>query len=369
VSVLTDPLPRLRIPSPTRLRMPSRASASTVTGLEIDAVRAVAVQARVHDGRVVAERAAAHPLPPGLVRDGAVIDPDGLGRELKRLFAEHRLGKRVRVGLATPRTILRVVDLPPLEERDIEAALRMQAHEHIPMPLDRAVMDFQPIGIVETPAGRRARVVVVVSERDRIELLLTALRRAGLRPVGVDLSIFALIRALHDAARPADEPVLYAHLGELANVAIAEAGVCRFTRLAPPGFATLVERLAEHAQIPREEALALLERPALADAPEASGVHDAAVHDVVRRTALELGSELRNAAEFYAAQFASKPVAAGVVAGPLVAVPGFVEALGDASGLELARGEVPLARPDALGPLDAGLVPLAAGLAVWEVAP
>jgi hypothetical protein len=85
------------------------------------------------DGRVVAERAAAQPLPPGLVRDGIVVDPEGLGRELKRLFAEHRLGKRVRVGLATPRTILRVVDLPPLEERDIEPALRMQAHETLPL--------------------------------------------------------------------------------------------------------------------------------------------------------------------------------------------------------------------------------------------
>ncbi len=34
-----------------------------------------------------------------------------------------------------------MIDLPPLEEKDIKAALMMQAQERIPMPLDSAVMD------------------------------------------------------------------------------------------------------------------------------------------------------------------------------------------------------------------------------------
>jgi type IV pilus assembly protein PilM len=351
-------MPRLRIP-----RRPARSRrAPTVTGLEIGATQAIAAQARLHDGRIFAERAAARALPPGLLRDGVVIDPDGLARELRALFAEHGLPKSVRVGLATPRTVLRVIDLPPLDDRDVRAALLMQAQEHIPMPLDRAVMDFQTVGLVDTTAGRRLRVVVVATERDGVERLLEALRGAGLKPVGIDLSIFAVIRALRDHER-ADGPVLYAQLGDLANIAIADSGVCRFTRLAPQGLAMLLERLTESQGIPPDQALALLEHTGV-DAPGEQATGDRTVRDLLARTAMELGSEIRGAAEFYSTQFGNGAVTAGILAGPLATLPGFVEALGTASGLELTCGEVTVAAAGAMGGVDARLAPLASGLAV-----
>ena len=164
-----------------------------------------------------------------------MIEPDGLARELKQLFKEHRFARRVRVGLATPRTILRVIDLPPIEDRDVPAALRMQAREQIPMPLDRAVMDYRTVGIVDTAGGPRLRLVVVVTERDGVDRLLETLRRAGLKAIGIDLAMFALIRALHDEQAAAG-PVLYANLGDLTNIAVAEKGVCR---LHPTGAARL----------------------------------------------------------------------------------------------------------------------------------
>ncbi len=54
---------------------------------------------------------------------------------------------------------------------------------------------------------------------------------------------------------------------------------------------------------------------------------DVPVTDLLARTAIELGSELRAAAEFYSTQFSSDVVTMGVVAGPLAPLPGFVEAL------------------------------------------
>jgi type IV pilus assembly protein PilM len=364
VSVLTKPiaLPRLRAPRLPALSRPT----PNVTGLEIGATRVIAAHARVQDGRIATDRAAARALTPGLVRDGVVVDPDGLARDLRALFSEHRFGKRVRVGLAAPRTVLRVIDLPPLEERDVRAALRMQAQESIPMPLDRAVLDYQTVGLVDTPVGRRLRVVVVATERDGVDRLLEAVRRAGLKPVGIDLSIFALIRALRSHA-PSDGPVLYAHLGDLANVAIAEAGLCRFTRLAPQGMATVLERIAERQAIPTEHALALLEHTAAQAAGAEPDAVAETIRDVLARTAIELGSELRTAAEFYATQFATGPVTTGILAGPLASLPGFAAALGAASGLTLACGEVAVNADGALRDLDPGLAALASGLAVGEL--
>ena len=151
-----------------------------------------------------------------------------------------------------------MIDLPPLEDKDIRTALIMQAQERIPMPLDRAVMDFHKVGLVDTAEGQRLRVIVVVTEREGVDLLLDTLRRAGLKPEGIDLSVFSAIRSLNHHVAADRGPVLYAQLGDLVNIAIAEAGVCRFTRQAPQGLAMVLGRLAENRGIPLEEAYTLL---------------------------------------------------------------------------------------------------------------
>jgi type IV pilus assembly protein PilM len=363
VSLLNKQLSMPSLPS-LKLRKPSRPArrSATVTGLEIGATQAIAAQARLQGGQIVAERVAARSLPSGLMRDGLVTEPERLAAELKSLFAEHKLSKRVRVGLATARTVVRVIDLPPLDEKDIRTALMMQAQERIPMPLDRAVMDFQTVGLVDTAEGQRLRVVVVATEREGVDQLLDTLHRAGLKPEGIDLSVFSVIRSLSHLEQ-SQGPVLYAQLGDLVNIAIAEAGVCRFTRQAPQGLAMVLSRLAESRGIPVDEARSLLLDNG---AGEVVADGDLTVADLLKRTAVELGSELRAAAEFYSTQFGAI-VAAGIVAGPLAPLPGFVDALAAASGLELICGEVIAAGPDALGDVDGRIAPVATGLAVGEL--
>jgi type IV pilus assembly protein PilM len=362
VSILTTQISMPRLPSVRRRSSPRH----QVTGLEIAATQAIAAQAGLRNGRIVAEHAAVRPLPPGLMRDGLVVEPDRLAAELRELFSEHGFSKRVRVGLATGRTVLRVIDLPPLEERDIRAALSAVAQERIPMPLDRAVMDYRTVGLVDTPEGRRLRVIVVVTEREGVERLVETLRQAGLKPEGIDLSIFAVIRALGDIEQT-EGPVLYAQLGDLVNIAIAESGMCRFTRQAPEGLAMVLERLAQMRAIPTDQAQGLLAglRVQRADADQSEGDQDVAA--LLSRTAAELGSELRAAAEFYATQFGSAAVTAGVVTGPLAPLPGFAEALAAASGLRLTSGEVTAVSAEALGGVDPRLAPVAVGLSVADV--
>jgi type IV pilus assembly protein PilM len=337
-----------------------------MTGLEIAATQAIAAQAGLRGGRIVAERVAVRPLPPGLMRDGLVVEPDRLATELRALFSEHHFSKRVRVGLATGRTVLRVIDLPPLAERDIRAALLAVAQEQIPMPLDRAVMDFRTVGLIDTPEGRRLRVIAVVTEREGVERLVETLRQAGLKPEGIDLSIFAVIRALGDIEQ-SEGPVLYAQLGDLVNIAIAESGLCRFTRQAPEGLAMVLERLTQMLAIPTDQAQGLLQGLQVQRPGANQSEGDREVAALLSRTAAELGSELRAAAEFYSTRFGSAPVTTGVLTGPLAPLPGFAEALAAESGLRLTCGEVTAASADALGGVDPRLAPVAVGLSVADV--
>jgi type IV pilus assembly protein PilM len=337
-----------------------RRTSATVTGLHLEQGEVLAAVASA-DGGLTLERAAAADLPVGAVRDGEVMDPEALAATLKRLFTEHGLPKRVRVGIANQRTIMRTIDLPPLErDAEIAAAVRMHAPDHIAMPLEQAVLDYQVLGRVDTPEGPRTRAVVVATDRESIDRLLDALRRAGLRPEGVDLSAFGLIRAMHGTAEQ-EGPVLYAHISGTTTMAIADGTECRFTRLSSAGFDTFAAQLSEQAGVPLDEARHRLVASGLD--PEAE---DGAARVILQGGAAQLGDDLRTSIEFYATQWGGT-VEEVVVTGLALAVPGFVEAIERRVGVTITPGSV-AGSAEALGGLEPWRVAVAAGLAVEEVA-
>jgi type IV pilus assembly protein PilM len=258
---MKNPMPT-SLPKPNfNIRLGSR-RANSLVGLDIQPGYIAAVQAHVNGG-ITVQHAAGAPLAPDALREGEVLDERTLGDALRELFADGRLGKRVRIGLANQRTVLRTLELPPVEDRkELDAAVRFQAEDQVPMPLASAVLDYHSLGVFDTPNGPRQRVIVVAAQREMVERLLRAVRHAGLRPEGVDLSAFALIRSLYRPTTGSEtsgfERVLYLNVGGLTNMAIAEGSVCRFTRVVGGGLEAMASEIAERRGIPLVDARALL---------------------------------------------------------------------------------------------------------------
>jgi len=381
-----------------------------VVGLDIQPGHVAAVQARVN-GSVVVKRAAGAPLPADTVREGEVLDEGVLAETLREVFKDGGLSRRVRLGVANQRTVLRTLELPPVTDRkELDAAVRFQAQDQVPMPLSNAVLDFHPLGIFETPDGPRQRVVLVAAQRDMIQRLLAAVRDAGLRPEGVDLSAFALIRSLY---RPDPEHagrVLYLNVDGLTNMAIAEGTTCRFTRVVGGGIEAMASELAERRSIPLVDARALIaavnltvpaapepapesrasvadpesepaaavgpEAPTAADedldpadppaAPSAGATPEADVRTVLESGIREISGEVRNSLEFHRSQEGGGEVSLVVLSGSALDLTGFAEALQEQLGIQVERESVRLDEQD-LGGVSAHRLAIAAGLAVEEV--
>lgn len=375
-----------RIPSPNlKLNLPRRSGAEVV-GLDIQPGFVAAVKAQVN-GSIVAEQAASLPLPADTMRDGEVMDGDALGDVLRELFSTSGMGKRVRVGVANQRTVLRTLELPPVtDQKELAAAVTFQAQEQVPMPLSNAVLDFHPLGIIDTPAGPRQRVVLVAAQRDMVERLLAAVRKAGLNAEGIDLSAFALIRALYRADTEQVGRVLYLNVDGLTNLAIAEGPVCRFTRVVGSGLEGMAIELAERRSIALAEARALIagvdlsaptpaeappseaaeeSAPAAEDAPVDPEEHEesersmsyeelatvetpAATQDesnadllgVIESGIREISGEVRNSLDFHRSQEGGGEVSHVVMSGSAEDIPGFAEALEASLGVEVRRAEV-----------------------------
>jgi len=337
----------------------------TLVGLDIDATGIVAASVAVN-GRVRVERVAVTPLEPGIIRDGEVADVDGLAEALKTLYRENKgLDKRVRVGLANQKIVVRVVDLPYLEDaKELEAAVRFQAQDQLPMPLEHAVLDHQPLVIVDDPAGRRQRVLLVAARREMVERVLAALRAAGLKPEGVDLSAFATVRALHRAG-PDDELVLYLAIGGLTNLAVARGTECTFARASGSGVEALAVELAERAALTLEHAYGWLAHVGVQD-PVEDVTGDREIVDHTRQILLDgvrrIASEVRSSLDFHRMQEDAGTVSRAVMTGAASAIPGFDVALASELGIPVEQGLV----DGAPAGIDAGRVTVAAGLALTE---
>src|SRR4051794_18388841 len=153
--------------------MPKRVK--NLVGVDIDPSGITVAQVSVN-GRINVQAAAFAPLEPGIVRDGEAADTEGLAEALRTLFKENRgLGKRVRVGLANQKIVVRPFELPYLSDpKEMDAAVRFQAQDQLPMPMDQAVVDFQPLEVVQAGDGRLQRLLLVAARRDMVRQVLTA---------------------------------------------------------------------------------------------------------------------------------------------------------------------------------------------------
>jgi type IV pilus assembly protein PilM len=214
----------------------------TQVGLHIDPQRASAVA--LDRKRVSA--AASVELPPGVVTDAGVAEPEQLSEALRELFSREDFGRRVYMGLSVQHGVVRLLDMPLIEnEAERESAVRFQAAEAIAMPLEDAILDFAFVGQTVPPAGgARMQIVLAAVRRAPAQEFVAAVQAAGLKPMGLELEPFALVRALGEPAQENEAAKLYCHIGySSAVLAIAAGQACMFTRSAPASGTGLMEQI------------------------------------------------------------------------------------------------------------------------------
>ena len=384
--------------------MLSKPKNKSMVGLDIEAGSIAATEVEAN-GRVAVTKTGMLPLGAGIFREGEVADPEALGNALKELFSQHKLGKNVRLGIANQRVAVRTLRLPKIDDpKELETAIRFQAQDHIPMPLEQAVLDWHEVGRVTGEDGNEhVDVVAVAARRDMLGRLMDALSLAGLRPVGIDLAAFGMVRALArephapiaagdwveatsqgspqdattveqsaDGATDGVEPALgvepaklFCNLGDVSNLAVARGSTCLFTRVSPFGVEGIAQKLAERRRLTLEHARQWLVHVGLEEPVESlDGDPEivAAAREALAEGAARLVDELRLSLEFYSAQEGATVVEGVIVCGPGTTIPGL------AARLERDLGQrFELGRPAALSHLsevDAARLTLPYGLAL-----
>ena len=334
---------------------------SRAVGLDIDRGALKAVQISESGGNYTLQHVGYRKLPPGAVSEGEVADGDLLAAELKEFWSSHSFkGKTVYLGVANQKVVVRLLDFPRMSPDDLKGAIGFEAQDHIPMPVDEAILDYMVLG----PQGEGSnldRILIVAAQKDMISRYATAIRAAGLRPQGIDVKALSLVRSTLPSALFDDEgaTLLLDIASEISSLVVTQSGNPTLTRFIPGGSGYLAQAIADAADLPEEEAERQLMNPKVRIGPDAESAgisldkdgddvaedgddfDPALMYDV--RRGLEdavqtLAEDVQRSVEYHYSQPGSREVTQLIVSGEGALVNGLDAYLGELLGVAARRG-------------------------------
>ena len=229
--------------------------------------------------------------------DGAIADVPAVVAAIQRCLSEGNFAaKDVHLGIAGLRAITRArLDMPHVPDSELDSAVRLQALDVIPFPVEKTVMSARPLEELTGPDGTPIRrVLLAAAHRDLVDPLLDAVQAAGLNPISIDLTSTALIRALYDPSASMGGPEAIVAIGAgLTTVIVHEEGVPHFVRTIAEGGDTITAAIAGALDLPIDDAEATKRNL------DQSGPHIRAAATAANEAATSLIAEIRSSIEYY----------------------------------------------------------------------
>ena len=285
----------------------------TAIGLDIGTSSVRAAQVTVSKGKAVLDRFGQVALPPGVVRDGEVVEPDAVGDAIKTLWSQAKFTKKeVVLGVSNQKVVVRLVDLPWLPADELKSSLKFQVADLVPMPVEEAVLDFVALEEVSTDQARMVRGLLVAASQDAVLDAIRAAQRAGLKVSTVDLTPFAVLRVA--GARDSlglSGPEAVVDIGaKVTNIVVHEAGVPKFVRILLLGGDDVTAAVVERLGIPTAEAERLKrDRFSLADPASADA------RRIIDAAQAEFVDEVRDSVDYFVAMSGGRPLSRVLLSG------------------------------------------------------
>jgi type IV pilus assembly protein PilM len=202
----------------------------SIIGIELDSkeIRAVEVRGSSRNpeiftwGRI--------DLPEGIVKDGRIVDQQGLSMYLAKLISQSRFKSReVILGINNQDVIIRFASFPKVPDDKVRNMIMFQAQEFIPVPLDDLQLDYVIVGERQNDEGAFINVILVGARKKMLHDFIEAFANAKLVVKEIDSSVMAVGRSALSAA----DKKVFAVVGfnnDIANIMIFNNGIMSMAR-------------------------------------------------------------------------------------------------------------------------------------------
>lgn len=285
-------------------------------------------------------------LPRGAVVDGEIADSGTVSQAISQLWKHGGFrSKRVAIGVANQKVVVRPIDLPYMPEEEMRTAIQFQVQEYIPIPVEDAVLDYLVLDEYTSETNERMmRVLLVAAQKDMVNTVLATVSAAGLEPIGIDVLPLALVRALGERTAGAfgetvglGETIIDIGAG-ITNIIVHEGGITRFTRILLIGGNNLTEALASGMGVSFEDAEGIKQRMGLAATPADAAASAEPAPRILEQRAQAFVDELRGSLAYYLAQSEAVRINRIVLSGGGSKLPNLSSRIANALRLPVEQG-------------------------------
>jgi type IV pilus assembly protein PilM len=304
-------------------------------GLDIGSFAVRAAEVSLDAGVPVLHRFAQITLPPRAVVEGEIVDRAAVTATIRDLWAKGGFKtNKVVLGISNRDVKVRQAEVPDLSPEEVRGAMRFETQDVIPFADDDSVVDFLVQSRFNRDGVDMLKVLVVALPRARIDDAIGVAGHAGLTVEAVDLTPFALTRALASTSEPNEGEVIVSVGAGLTSVVVHTGGVPQLVRTTIGGGGAITETLAESLSVRYEEAEAI-KRTGSAHTTDGrvAALIDTQLDTLVR--------EIAGSVDYFVAQTAEAEVRRIVLTGAGSLVPGLRERIA-------AESRLPVLPADAL---------------------
>lgn len=188
------------------------------------------------------------------IDNGTIIDFESIAASVHELFSKHLVGDittpRVAMSVPAARTFTRILSLPQLDEKDLDAAVRLEAEQYIPVPIDDLYIDYEQIRANEK--GRDFLVVAV--PKKIINSYVDLAKILGLEVVTMETTLGSTGRLFKHTDQQ-DVPTVIIDFGSVsADVTIYDNNQLVVTGTIPGGGDDFTTLIGESLGVTRQEA-------------------------------------------------------------------------------------------------------------------
>jgi type IV pilus assembly protein PilM len=267
-------------------------------------------------------------LPENTIIEGIISEPEKAADLLTKTFKNPPWGKitarRVYASLPESKMFTRVIELPKLDLKDIEEAIKYEMDQSIPIPSDDLYFDWKKID----ESKDKLIVLLAAAPKSIINSYVQLFELLKMEPAALEMSMAAIARSMISNKNQV-EPVLILDLGDRSsNIAVFDSNL-KVTGSHPIGGGTIKELISTALSKSDKEA-ALLVRSGIEKETEAS--------KIIKNEVDKLITEAKRTIDYYEDKNVDSKVKKILVCGGLGFLPGLTKYLAEKLKLEATVG-------------------------------
>ena len=234
-------------------------------------------------------------LPKDSIVNGSILNHDAIVNTIQQLTSNLKVkAKNVVASISGHPVIIKKITMPLTSDEELEESIKFEAEQYIPFDLEEVNIDFQILNVDEEKADQM-NVMLVAAKKVMIDDYTKLLNDAGLKPVILDVDVFALENAFGvNYSIEENQSVALVDIGaSTININITKEGISTFTRDVFLGGNQITEELQKQFGISFEEAESLKTGKDF-DATEYQGGKD-----VIKQGCENIASEIQKSLDFY----------------------------------------------------------------------